>query len=242
MEEQKNASYYQKQLEEINQKLEEVSGRRQGLNKKLKEVEIKKEQAYQLPPSLEQLIEATKLEIEENNICRQLVNLEDYETRSHSIRRECNICLNSFSGRITHSQFVNAYSQERYQRTITRSEYDIKDYSYELKGNQLQIKLLGLLAEKGEITADEKNEKVKSLENDNELLVDGISFQEENIFKTRKEKIGRMLGFNLDSGLIDSATWRYQMSLLNQATSLSDSSEQEILSSKPNSDVTGKKK
>ena len=42
MEEQKNASYYQKQLEEINQNLEEVSGRRQGLNKKLKEVEIKK--------------------------------------------------------------------------------------------------------------------------------------------------------------------------------------------------------
>ena len=106
----------------------------------------------------------------------------------------------------------------------------------------MQIKLLGLLAAKGEITALEKNERIESLEQDSASLVDEISFREENIFKTRKEKIGRMLGFNLDSGLIDSATWRYQTSLLNQATSLSDRSEQAILSSKPNSDVTGKKK
>ncbi len=238
----RNASYYQEHLEEINQKLENLGDKRQGLNHTLQEIEERKEKAYQRSPSLEQLIEVTKLEIEENKVSRQLVDLEGDEMRAESIRRECNIYLNHFSNRITDRQFVNASSQEKYQRTITMLEYDIKNFSYDLKGNQLQIKLLGLLAAKGEITALEKNERIESLEQDSASLVDEISFREENIFKTRKEKIGRMLGFNLDSGLIDSATWRYQISLLNQATSLSDRSEQAILSSKPNSDVTGKKK
>ena len=66
----RNASYYQEHLEEINQKLENLGDKRQDLNNRLQEIEERKEKAYQRSPSLEQLIEVTKLEIEENKVSR----------------------------------------------------------------------------------------------------------------------------------------------------------------------------
>lgn len=41
----RNANYYQEHLEEINQKLENLVDKRQGLNNRLQEIEERKEKA-----------------------------------------------------------------------------------------------------------------------------------------------------------------------------------------------------